>query len=749
MSAIGGAAGNLPADTTSFIGRRREITEVRRLVAASRLVTLVGVGGVGKTRLAIEVARRMHGDFVDGVWLVDLAPLASGAELAQTVVSTIDVVDRSARDPVEKLVEHLAQRRSLLLMDNCEHLLDDCSPLVHRLLRSAAGLRVLATSRRGFEIAGEHLYEVAPLRQDDAVNLLVERATARDPHFTLSDENQLVVAKLCAQLDGIPLAIELAATRLRSLAPETLLERLGDRFALLTAGSRAALPRQQTLRALIDWSYGLCSTRERLLWEQLSVFVGSFDLETAEGVCSLPDLPTGEIVNALDGLVAQSIVISEDRRSGRRYRMLETIRQYGLQRLGDSGREPALRRRYRDFYLERARRTADSWSGPRQEACLALLRDDHDNLRAAFELSVAEGDAGTALELVAALRHHWYADVFLSEGRRWLDHALSLPDGDQGPRARALWVAAWVSLLQGDRDVAGARLSECEAIGDHTSAAFATSLRGTAALFAGDLPASIDYFERGMEALRQEDSTEGVLAASFQLATSLAHAGELERAIEVCERAVAISEQCGESWGRSCLLWTWGYAAWLQGDAGSAGELTHAALSLQRRVCDPVAVALMIELLAWVAASESEFAQSARLLALADWIWRRVGTGIAAFGPHHAAHHERCAEQIGTAREQVELSEGLSVARVIELALGEEEHVPAAVPEPDAALTPREWEVARLVARGMTNREIAQSLVVSPRTVDGHVEHILAKLGFRSRAQVAAWVAERGSTATA
>jgi predicted ATPase/DNA-binding CsgD family transcriptional regulator len=736
------SSGNVPVAVTSFVGRRREIVEVRRLLAGARLVTLTGVGGVGKTRLALEVAHQSARGFPDGVWLVELAGVEDGAQVAQLVANALGILDQSNRPPLDKITDQLRDRRALIVLDNCEHLLDACAAFADCVLRAAPGVRVLATSRRALEIDGEYLLTVPPLSvpgsdleagalgQYEAVGLLVERAAAIQPGFAVNEHNHRAIAGLCAQLDGIPLAIELAASRLRSLSAADLLDRLEDRFAVLTGGSRAALPRQQTLRALIDWSYGLCSEAERLLWARLSVFSGGFDLHAAEGICAGNDLES--VADLLDRLVSQSIVVAEYGDGPVRFRLLETIRQYGRQRLAGSGQEGVLQRRHRDFYMARARLVADEWGGPGQEEGLALLRADHSNLRAALELCMA--DARSALELTASLRHHWYADGFLSEGRGWLDRALSLPNQPSDARASTLWVAAWVCLLQGDYDLARQRLAECERLGDPVSRAFAAILEGTAAMFSGDdLDLVVRLTEKAIVVL--EDNPEGLPVAMFQLAISLALSGNTERATLICECALTFCAEHGERWIRTYVLWVLSYATWLGGSAVEATRQAHEALTIQRGFNDQVGAALIIELMAWIAGSQANSPKAAQLLGVANSLWRSIGTTIDAFGPHHAANHARCANAV-----RVPDLGNLTVAEAIALAL-DERAAPVAAEDP--VLTRRELEVAELVTRGLSNRAIAESLVISTRTVDGHVEHILTKLAFTGRSQIAAWMTER------
>jgi len=774
-------AGNIPATVTRFVGRRRELAEVRRLIAQSRLVTLTGVGGVGKTRLATEAAARLGSAFPGGTWMADLSAVVDGGQAAQAVASALGVVDRSTRPATDKIIGHFAGAVALLVLDNCEHLDDACAVLVDRLLSQTRDVRVLATSRRPLGLTGEHLFPVPPLSvpqpgdgadlaglagpdglggpdglsRFDAVTLLADRTAALRPGFVITDGNAAAVARVCTQLDGLPLAIELAASRLRTLTPEQLADRLERRFAVLTRGSPAAQPRQQTLRALFDWSYSLCSAAQRLLWARLSVFAGTFDLEAAEAVCAGPGLPAGAVLDELDRLVAQSIVLAEPHGSRMRFRLLETIRQYGRERLAEAGEEQPLRWRHRDFYLRLAQDQAAEWFGPRQEAGLARLRDEHANLRAAVEASIGDpAGPGPALAFVAALRSHWYAGGYLAEGRTWLDHALDLTGpaalADRCDRVHALWVAAWVSLLQGD--VAGlGRLDECDALaaalGDRRAAGFSRSLRGTAELFAGRIEPAIALFEEALASFGQIGEDEGSGWARFQLAISLTHHGDSKRAQAACREALTASEAHGERLCRSYTLWVLGFDTWLQGGPDAAG-LARSALAIQRGFNDPVGVGLLIELLAWIAASSGQARRAAALLATAESVWALIGTTIAAFGPALGQHRAGCEARLRAELSPAELAAASRAGRqpTVEAAIASILDDPAAAPRrrPRSPLTAREQEIAALVAEGLSNRAIAARLVISTRTVDGHVERILAKLGFSSRAQVAAWSVTEG-----
>ncbi|MFD2422382.1 ATP-binding protein [Amycolatopsis pigmentata] len=753
-------AGNLPASVTSFIGRKKEISDIRKSLSTSRLVTLTGVGGVGKTRLAIEAAYESRKAFADGVWLVDLATVNDSALVARTVANTLGIPDQSTKSAPDQLTEFLADRRTLLVLDNCEHLVHACAVLADHLLRCCEGLRILATSRQTLAITGERIFTVPPLsvpdprESEDVVDtydapaLFFDRAAAIQPDLELSDGKRHTVARLCARLDGLPLAIELAATRVRSLPVEQIIERLDDRFGLLTGGSRAAVPRQRTLRALIDWSYDLCSPAERLLWSRLSVFAGEFDLAAAEGVCAGEDLPREDVLDLIDRLVAQSILLVTSSESGPRYRLLETIRQYGAEKLAGSGEETTLRRRHRDFFLALSEDIADHWNGPGQEAGLARLRADHGNLRAALEWCASDpGSRREGLAMVAALRYHWCADGFLSEGRRWLDRMLALPPTstvEPELRAKALWVAAWATLLQGDHDVVEARLDECETLASEPATlGRMTSLRGSLAFFRGNRDEATRDFERSLALLSATTEQDGILLTLFQL-NMIRASDPLDDGFDAGKEAIALAERLGERSVRSYALWSVAFEAWVRGDAGSAGDWVREALMIQRGFNDHSGAAMMIELLAWMATDAGEYRRAARLLGAVHALFQTLGTSISAFGPQLAQRHSHCQwttlRALRTEAFQSAFAEGTRMYRseAISYALGEgsHDHSPE---DTDRVLTPRERQVAELVTQGMSNRKIAESLVVSPRTVEGHVEHILAKLGFTSRAQIAAW----------
>ena len=744
MIGVVSTAGNLPAALTSFVGRRSEIAGIRRLLGSARLLTLTGVGGLGKTRLALEAARASKKAFADGVWLVDLTPVRDPSAVAGAAAAAIGLPQAGGRTVLEQLAGHLAGRRVLLVLDNCEHLADACAHLAQALLSAVPELRILATSRHALGILGEHLFTVPPLAQDEAVELLRDRAAAVRPGFEVTESNAAALIRLCSELDGLPLAIELAASRLRTLNVEQVAERLEDRFALLTGGSRAARPRQRTLRAAIEWSYELCTPAERLLWNRLSVFTGGFALDTVEEACTGEGIATHEVLDLLDRLVAQSVVLPTEAEGLPRYGMLETIRQYGLEQLAQSGDEERLRLRHRDFHLNLAERIAVGWCGPEQQESLARLRAEHANLLVAL----SSGDAQVTLALAAALRFHWCAGGFLGEGRQQLDRALTAAPEPTPARAWALGAAAWVALLQGDADVADRWLDEAGALGrlldEPVLRAYVKSLRGISAQFQGRLEEAVALQEAAAAAHSALDEGPGIILALFHLTLLRNRLGD-PHAGRPARQALAYAEAHGERWGRARALWALGYEAWVRGDREAGEVLARAALEVQQGFNDYFGAALMLELLAWTTAAGGDHAQAARLLGAVRSLCQDIGTNIRAFGRQLAKDHALCEEAVeaavGRAAYEQALAEGGrhdTPADAIAYAqdTGLELAVPVTAPCP---LTQREREVAELVARGMTNRQIAATLTLSPRTVERHIENLLAKLEFGCRAQIAAW----------
>ncbi len=451
------ATQRLPLQLTSFVGRDGQLTQLQELLAQNRVVTLTGAGGVGKTRLAIQVAAAMARDFDDGVWYVDLAPITDPELVPLTVARAFGLPDQPGRSTMDTLTRFIADRQMLVVLDNCEHLLDASAELVVALLRGAAQLTLLATSREAIGVAGEVSWRVPSLSPaDEAIELFNDRARHARPDFTLTDDNAATVGEICARLDGVPLAIELAAARVRALSLSEILESLHDRFRLLTGGARTAVRRQQTLRASVDWSHALLTEPERALFRRLAVFLGGFDLEAAQFACGGAKVRRYQVLDQLSLLVDKSLVVADDTGGRTRYRLLETVRQYALEKLGESGEADAVRTRHRDHYTAMAA-VLDAPAGSDYEQRLEQAEIEIDNLRAAFGWSRENADVELALALASSLQPLWQARGRLREGLTWLDAVLA--DDNAGHlevaaavRGRALADRAVLASVMGAAD---------------------------------------------------------------------------------------------------------------------------------------------------------------------------------------------------------------------------------------------------------------------------------------------------------
>ncbi len=505
---------NVPTSLTSFIGREKEQKEIANLLTKNHLVTLIGSGGVGKTRLALQVAEEILDHYPDGVWLVDLAPILDPLLVPRTTAITIGLRDEPERPVIDMLCDYLRPKKILLVLDNCEHLVDSCAHMAAKMLQAAPNVRILATSRETLGIAGEvtygvpslglpdieHLPPVTSLSQYEAVELFIERATAAVPTFTVTDDRAPLLAQICDRLDGIPLAIELAAAKIRLLSVDQIAKRLDDRFRLLTAGSRTELEHHQTLRAAIDWSYNFLSPAEQALFRRLSVFVGGWTLEAAESVCSDESassvVGSGDVLNLIEQLINKSLVIMEEVQHEGRYHMLETLRQYADEKLAESGERDALRDRHLDYFLTLAETAAPHLIRPEQVEWLDRLEEEHDNLRVVLKWSLGKERPEYALRLTASLGTFWEMHSHWEEGARWLESALAMPVNDPTPaekaaRARALYrdaaLANAMDNTERERASAEASLALCEQGTDRLDLAIARFYMGFAVGRAGDL----------------------------------------------------------------------------------------------------------------------------------------------------------------------------------------------------------------------------------------------------------------------
>ncbi|MER5309676.1 AAA family ATPase [Streptomyces sp. NPDC002773] len=695
---------NLPAELNRFVGRTAEQAALTALLEGSRLVTVVGVGGVGKTRLALRAAAAVQKRYGDGVRLAELAPLRDPDLVEHALVEALGLTDHTPRAPREVLLDHLAERRLLLVVDGFEHLVEHCAPLVREALAYAPGLTVLAVGRRPLRVAGEAVFPLAPLGEADAVTLLAERAAeAGAPPLLVARAAEAGVPpllagrtaeagvralpagadaayELCRRLDGIPLALELAAGRLPLLSVEQMLLRLDDRFRLLDDGARGELPRHQTLRTAIGWSHELCTPEERLLWARLSVFPGPFDLEAVEYVCGGRELPPERILDLLGGLLAQSLLTREDTPSGPAYRMLDTVAAYGAEWLAALGDTERMRRRHRDWYMGLATWCELEWFSPRQKEVAALTEAALPHLRAALELCLElPEDAHLAQHLAGTLWFAWVGCGRLSEGRHWLERALAPEAGHEEARLKALWVLGYVAVLQGDGTAAVAALHECgeraRSSRNPLAEAYATHRMGCLALLTDDMARAEELIGRALDAYRElGELNSNVLMGQVEVAMARAFRGDLEGAVVLCREVREICEERGELWTRAYALYVLGYSAWTRGAYGEARELLTECVSINHAFRDLVGLVLAIEVLALVTVSEGDPVEAAVLQGATVPVWDTVGVrlfGSAAFDGPRSLCAQRAEEALGAEAYGAAFREGqaLSAAEAVERAL--------------------------------------------------------------------------------
>lgn len=760
--------GNLPVEVTSLIGRRRAVLTAKELLRSARLLTLIGPGGIGKTRLALRVAAEVNRAFPDGVWLVELASLEDSDLVANAVADAIGLRDLSG-EPVDRLSEFLQSKRLLLVLDNCEHLLDECGALVTRLLARAPELRILATSRQPLGVEAEQVFLVAGLsvpslaesasRSDlsrfESVNLFVERAKMAVFGFEITDDECEPLVQLCRRLDGIPLAIELAAARIRSLTVRQLVERLECRLDVLSAGRYAELPRHRTLRAAIGWSFDLCSPGEQLLWARCSVFADGFDLEAAEAVCCGQGIAAEQVLDLVAALVDKSVLAREENTFRSRYRLLETVRQYGREKLSCHPERIEVSARHRDYYLRLSERAESDRFGPRHGEWLARLLSEHSNLRAALEFCMNEsGQEYAGLEIAAALQAFWIDAGLHNEGRHWLDRALEVNPEPTRCRAKALGVCGYLNFWLGARDRALSLLAEgralAERVGDGTLAARAMLYSGAVALQQRDRT-GFSLLQDALDRLRATEDSFGVWIALEHLAMGACEF-DAQQALAYTEEALSLCRAHGAHVFRSHMLPLAGLVHWQLGEGSQAAALANEALRLKRSSGDlPWGIAQGLEILAFIACGDGQHRKAAVLLGAAQTVWAIGGSPLVR--PWYLrTFRDECVrntrDALGDDAYVAAFAEGtqLTLVQAVARALDERTDADSADSAPAdgiADLTPRERQVAGLVAEGQSNKQIANTLVISQRTAEGHVEHILTKLGFARRAQIAAWMTER------
>ena len=813
---------NLPQEPNSFVGRERELGELLQLMDWTRALTLCGVGGIGKTRLALRILAAKAGDFPDGAWFVELGDLRQPDLVISCVAAAVGVSEEPGRPLLDTLADALRSRQLLLVLDNCEHLIDACARVCQRLLASSPGLRVIATSREPLRVAAETVWQVPPLsvapagtqavaedfHRYESIRLFADRAAALLPGFAVTSANVGAVAEICRALDGIPLAIELAAARVRALSVEQIAARLADRFGLLTTGHRTAPPRHRTLRATIDWSHDLLTTPEQMLLRRLSVFAG-WSLEMAEQVCSDEEIPARDILDLLAALVDKSLVVPEPEVLGQaRYRLLDTIREYAAARLADAGESAVFQGRLRDYTVEVAETNVAigmalipaTW--PVRVDIFRRYDVEGGNVWQVLSRCLADGDVEAGLRICTAIRPCWLVRGTFAEGGEWLDSFLALDAPDVRPGARGAALVGRAQLaLSSDPAVAEARAEQglelCRAAGDEFWTAAALNLLAEIALHTGRTDEAASCAD---EALSIAQAAGDGWNEGYALGTRAAIAGLLGRlreAQQLAKASISVMRRIDQQWGAARALLGLGDLARLRGDPGDAHGQYLEALAILREIdARPeiarclaglgrvamdlgaaglarqhlaesirlshstgarIGVARGLEAFAALAVHENRPELAVQLAAAANAL--REAAGFPALSGARAERYLAPARRLGEPIVARLWARGLALSSDAAVALaldGPQETAPgsrdpvtltavetyeaAALP---ATLTPRERQVVALVASGRSNKAIAEELFISPATAARHVANILAKLGFSSRAQIAAWAADK------
>ncbi len=816
---------NLITPLSSFIGREKDIAGVKQWFMEYRLVTLTGPGGCGKTRLALRVASELTTAYEHGVWLVEFASLSDPALITQAVASVLGVREYPGAELSQILVDFLSSRRSLLLFDNCEHLIADIANLADNLLRFCPNLSILATSREELGIPGEAIWGVPPLSlpiqqpwtdpagaaqtvtsylKSESVQLFLARVAAVSPGFTLTIENGPWVAEICRHLDGMPLAIELAAARVRSLSVQQISERLDDRFNLLTAGSRTAPLRQQTLAATLDWSYALLTEAERRVLQRLSVFAGGAALEAAEAVCNCDCVRPDEIMNVLSHLVDKSLVVVNQNSAETRYRLLETIRQYAREKLSEQGDEENCRDCHLDYFVPWAEKAEPILAGPDQIQALERFENEHDNLRAALEWSSAnENRARAGLRLAAGCGLFWRFHCYISEGRRRFSMALApkcVQDRSK-VHAHALLESANLAYLQADYPAEQALLEEALPIWRELGQEGRSGLANTLELF-GEIKTAEGYndsalplFQEALNIFSQLNEKGGISLINMQLGwvairtgnfplaethlqkflalaqelgdktgLTYAHSGlgevavrqkQYSRARNLLEKALSFSRERGDKWGEATILGSLGWLALRQQNFERMRDYLQESVSIRLDLGDKGGVAWCLEKLADAAVQEGEPHKAVKIFSCAAVLRIPVHAAIDPVDRpvyNHLLSDLRARLGQSTYAACQDEGQGMRIKDMVAYALSEpvrqSNRAPVSVKEKYQGLSKRERETAAWIAQGKSNREIAQAMTVREKTVETYVTRILNKLGYNSRVQIATWVVEQGLIST-
>ena len=672
----------LTRDATGFVGRRRELRALAETLESARLVTITGIAGVGKTRVALQAAAADSGSrFADGVCFAELGGLRDLDLVSHTVAACLGLPEQDGRSGADAVVDYLSDRQVLLVLDTCEHVIDGCVPLVGALLRGAPGVTVLATSRHPLDMPGEHIFPLAPLPvpepgtaagDGDAVELFAQRAASAVPGFTVSDSNRGEIVQLCRRLDGIPLAIELAAVQLRDTSLQALSGRLEHRFLTLASEERAALPHQQTLRTAIQWSYDLCSPDEQVLWTRLSVFAGSFTIPAAQDVCAGGTLGHSDVLTALIGLVDKSVVLrprsQEDDKP--RYLLLDTIREFGAEQLAESGEQASIEERHIAYFLALAEDFASHDKDADQLARFRALRAEHPNLRAALGYALGApgktADGRLAARLASALRPYWEISGRLREGRHWMDKITPQLTAPAAERDWLLLSRGVLGIFQGELPEAIADLEASIAAAQEHDGELACALGYTylclAFVFSGRHAEAGAAGAAAEERLTAAGHVSGLVSLDIHLGYLYLLTGRAEEAIARCAQGLGRLDG-GERWARSYLLVITALGLFLQGKIESSSAAARASLRLKNEVGDVTGIAYCLEMLAFLSAAQRQHERTAWLLGAADVLWERTGSrfgGTAALEGFHQQAEKTARDGLGSKRYESVFRDGAS-----------------------------------------------------------------------------------------